>query len=131
MRFAEYDYVRIVRLRRAPEEYDDFDANDHAPQMGEEGIIIDVDLRGDGLVIYTVEGHAVGGAILWIAAFVEDELEPSDMEPASSSELQENGDQESIEVDETRPTGPRRKLIGSLLLLVFFLAAVTAWVFLR
>ncbi len=66
--FPEYSAVRVVKLRHA-----DRWTEGGVPSVGDEGTVVGVDERDDG-VCYTVE-HAPGGGTKWIADFSQDELE--------------------------------------------------------
>ncbi len=75
MALAEYQTVRIKALLRESDAYDPFDANDRSPSVGDTGIIVDVQGLEAGQSSYTVERGRPDGTCIWLAEFVDEELE--------------------------------------------------------
>lgn len=73
--FELYKQVRVRRLVQPPDSYDPWRLNQRAPQVGDVGTYIDL-LHAPGLPDhYVVEMCGVGGAPVWLAEFLADELE--------------------------------------------------------
>jgi hypothetical protein len=83
MGIREYSPVRIRRLLRPSEAYDGWRLNSRPPNVGDEGIVVDV-LNAPGApdtYVYVVESRECiepGGAPIWLGEFSVEELEPLD-----------------------------------------------------
>jgi len=70
----EYTQVRIVRLNKDNRPFTGSGNVSRAPQIGDEGIIVEVLDSGKE---YIVENVTPDGYTVWLADFVADELEPT------------------------------------------------------
>jgi hypothetical protein len=74
--FKQYEPVRIRHLQREPDSYDGWRVNQRPPQVGDVGVLLDI-LTALGVPDrYVVESSGPDGVTIWLADFVEDELEP-------------------------------------------------------
>jgi hypothetical protein len=70
-----YDVVRVVKLLRAPREYDGWGINKRAPQIGYVGAFIEL-LHAPGLPDgYVVEAGSLDGSAIWMGVFLREEIE--------------------------------------------------------
>jgi hypothetical protein len=70
-----YKEVRIVRLIGSPTNYNGWNLNRRAPQVGDRGFLIDrLDAEGVG-TRWVVEASASDGTTIWLADFLDEELE--------------------------------------------------------
>ena len=73
-----FDTVRIVRLIKSPEKYDDWGWNTQPVAVGDTGALVDV-LQVEGVADgYVVENVATDGTTVWLSIFHEEEIEPVD-----------------------------------------------------
>jgi hypothetical protein len=72
--FIQYEIVRIVQLKRAPEKYNEWRINQRAPKVGDIGCLIDILMASGYPNSYVVEAVAPDGTTIWLADFEEDEL---------------------------------------------------------
>ena len=75
MPLAEYQTVRIKTLFREGDADHPFGEYQRLPHVGDIGTIIDISEPTEGQTTYTVEHGGPDGRPIWIANFVEEELE--------------------------------------------------------
>lgn len=81
MSFQQYEWVRIRQLLQPPDAYDGWRINQRPPQVGDTGIIAHI-LQAPNLQDgFVVESSRSDGAIIWLADFRAEELEPVEDEP--------------------------------------------------
>jgi hypothetical protein len=77
----QYSIVRIVKMIRSPNEYDDWGFNQRDPQIGDAGVLIDM-LHAPNLPDkYVVENTGKDGAPIWMSDFFADEIETVEQAP--------------------------------------------------
>jgi hypothetical protein len=70
-----YAMVKVVKLLRAPQEYDGWGINKRAPQIGDTGTYLEL-LRAPGLPDhYVVEAADLDGNAIWLGEFLREEIE--------------------------------------------------------
>ena len=75
--FEEYTEVRVIKLEESNREYYGTDDIKHAPEIGDTGIIVDVTMNENtNDAVYWVENVNSDGYTVWLAEFVESEIEP-------------------------------------------------------
>lgn len=80
-----FDIVRIVRLIKSPEKYDDWGFNTQPVAVGDTGALVDV-LQVEGVDDgYVVENVATDGTTVWLSIFHKEEIEPVDSDLCSIS----------------------------------------------
>ncbi len=83
----EYCIVRIVKLFRPSNEYNDWGVNQRNPQIGDTGTLIDV-LHAPNLSdMYVVENAGNEGIPIWLCGFLAEEIEPYTPSGDSSAKL--------------------------------------------
>jgi hypothetical protein len=87
MQAIKLQMVKIKALLRENSAYDPIGINERAPRVGDTGTVVDVQVRSGGQPEYTVECGRPDGTCAWIADFVEEELEATDVE-ASRTETE-------------------------------------------
>jgi len=71
-----FDTVRVVRLLKSSENYDDWGWNIQPVAVGDTGALVDVIEVKGGSDGYVVENVADDGTTVWLAIFREEEIEP-------------------------------------------------------
>ncbi len=73
----EYERIRVRRLNRPPDYYDDWRLNQRPPQPGDVGVLIDI-LQAPGVPDgYVVESSGSDGITVWLCTFASEEIEPA------------------------------------------------------
>ncbi len=86
MQAIMFQMVKIKALLRENSAYDPFGVNECAPRVGDTGTVVDIQVRSGGQPEYTVECGRLDGTCAWIADFVEEELEATDVEARAETE---------------------------------------------
>ena len=121
MALTEYQTVRIKALLRESDAYDPFDANDRSPRVGETGTIVDVQGLEAGPSLYTVERGRPDGTCIWLAEFVDEELEAVE----DDDRWAETGEATwSTESEEPETAGLGWRMITSIVLMVLLFLAL-------
>ncbi len=82
MYFQQYELVRVRKLLRLAEEYDGWQVNRRAPEVGDTGCVVDI-LSAVGLPdMYVVESVEPDGMTVWLGDFSSDEIETIATQPA-------------------------------------------------
>lgn len=72
----QYCIVRVIKMSRPPNEYNDWGLNQRNPQIGDTGTLIEV-LHAPNLPDkYVVENAGNDGIPIWMSDFFADEIEP-------------------------------------------------------
>ena len=75
MNVKQYDLVRISKLLHLPDQYNGWEVNERAPEVGDVGTIVEI-LSGPNLPdCYVVEAVQDDGYTTWLCNFSAEEIE--------------------------------------------------------
>ena len=75
-RLAQYEAVRVRKIRYPDDDYDGWKVNKRKPQAGDTGILIDILNAANLPPRYVVESSGDDGVTIFLSEFDEDEIEP-------------------------------------------------------
>lgn len=76
--FKEYHQVRVNKLLKNTDDYDDWGRNQRSPMIGDAGVLLDILHKSDSPDGFVVVLSGTDGSDIWLSTFFAEEIEPID-----------------------------------------------------